>query len=80
MSAPVVVELDDPHGVGVVHLRQVVIVQVLHPRVLVESNVSQCPEEAPFRAFSLLKAPPSAFIIKNLLRHYAQRVYNIQTQ
>ena len=70
-----VVELNDPHGVGVVHLRQVVIIQVLHPRVLVESNVSLCPEKAPIiRAFSLLKVPTIAFTIKNPYRHYAKRV------
>ena len=65
MAAPVVVELYDPHGVGVVHVRQVVIVQVLHPRVLVESNVSLCPEKAPIGAFFLFKVPTIAFTIKN---------------
>ena len=41
MAAPVVVELNDPHGVGVVHLRQVVIVQVLHPPVLVQGDMAR---------------------------------------
>ena len=35
-------------------------------------KVSQCPEKAPTRAFSLLKAPTSAFTIKNLFRHCAK--------
>ena len=39
-------------------------------------EVSMFPEKAPTKAFSLLKSPPRAFPIKNLLRHYAS-VHNI---
>ena len=37
-------------------------------------EVSQCPEKAPTRAFSLLKASICAFTVKNLLRHYKLNV------
>ena len=39
-------------------------------------QVSQCPEKASTRAFSLLKAPTSACTIENLLRHYAKQTFN----
>ena len=41
----------------------------------VTREVSQCPEKAPSRALSLLKAPISAFTFKNLLRHYSKQAF-----
>ena len=38
-------------------------------------EVSQCPNKAPTRAFSLLKVPSSSFKNKNLLRHYAKQAF-----
>ena len=38
-------------------------------------RVSLCPGKAPIKAFSLLKASPRAFPIKNLLRHYAKQAF-----
>ena len=37
-------------------------------------EVSKCLKKVPDGALSLLKAPTSAFTIKNLLRHYANQV------
>ena len=37
-------------------------------------EVAQCPEKAPTRPSSLLRAPISSFTTRNLLRHYAKRL------
>ena len=42
-------------------------------------EVAHCLEKAPTMAFSLLKVPTWAFTSKNLLRHYAKRVFKIET-
>ena len=38
MTAPMVVELDEPHGVGVVDVRHVGIVEVHHIGVLIQAD------------------------------------------
>ena len=48
-----------------------VLVPQIDPSVL--QPVLTITEKAPTRAFSLLKAPTSAFTFKTLLRHYAKQ-------
>ena len=40
VTAPMVVELDEPHGVGVVDVRHVVIIEVHHIRVIIQADVT----------------------------------------